>query len=176
MSFIHDDFLLSNPAARELYHTFAKAEPIYDYHCHLPPAQIANNHRFADLAEVWLGGDHYKWRALRTNGVAERFVTGDASPREKFDAWCATVPQTLRNPLYHWSHLELTRYFGISDRLDPASAQAIWDRVNPQLATPACSATSTTFAPPAATCTWRRSMGRPACRARSSTCGDCRVS
>ena len=75
-AFIHDDFLLSNPAARELYHTFAKSEPIYDYHCHLPPAQIANNHRFADLAEVWLGGDHYKWRALRTNGVAERFVTG----------------------------------------------------------------------------------------------------
>ena len=134
-AFIHDDFLLSNPAARELYHTFAKSEPIYDYHCHLPPAQIANNHRFADLAEVWLGGDHYKWRALRTNGVAERFVTGDASPREKFDAWCATVPQTLRNPLYHWSHLELARCFGITDIINPQSADSIWERANPQLAT-----------------------------------------
>ena len=134
-AFIHDDFLLSNPAARELYHTYAKSEPIYDYHCHLPPAQIANNHRFADLAEVWLGGDHYKWRALRTNGVAERFVTGDASPREKFDAWCATVPQTLRNPLYHWSHLELARYFGVTDIINPQSADSIWERANPQLAT-----------------------------------------
>ncbi len=134
-AFIHDDFLLSNPAACELFHTYAKSEPIYDYHCHLPPAQIANNHRFADLAEVWLGGDHYKWRALRTNGVAERFVTGDASPREKFDAWCATVPQTLRNPLYHWSHLELARYFGVTDIINPQSADSIWERANPQLAT-----------------------------------------
>jgi len=134
-AFIHDDFLLSNPIARELYHTYAKPEPIYDYHCHLPPAQIANNHRFADLAEIWLGGDHYKWRALRTNGVAERFVTGDASPREKFDAWCATVPQTLRNPLYHWSHLELARYFGITDVINARSADSIWERANPQLAT-----------------------------------------
>jgi glucuronate isomerase len=134
-AFIHDDFLLSNPAARELYHTFAKAEPIYDYHCHLPPAQIANNHRFADLAEIWLGGDHYKWRALRTNGVSERLITGNATPREKFDAWCATMPHTLRNPLYHWSHLELARYFGITDIINPASADSIWERANPQLAT-----------------------------------------
>lgn len=133
--FIHDDFLLSNPAARELYHTFAKHEPIYDYHCHLPPAQIANNHQFADLAEIWLGGDHYKWRALRTNGVSERLVTGNASPREKFDAWCATVPHTLRNPLYHWSHLELARFFGITDIINPSSADSIWERANPQLAT-----------------------------------------
>jgi glucuronate isomerase len=134
-AFIHDDFLLSNAPARELYHTFAKNEPIYDYHCHLPPAQIASNHRFADLAEIWLGGDHYKWRALRTNGVSERLITGNATPREKFDAWCATMPHTLRNPLYHWSHLELARYFGITDIINPASADSIWERANPQLAT-----------------------------------------
>ena len=134
-AFIHDDFLLSTPVARELYHTFAKNEPIYDYHCHLPPAQIAHNHRFADLAEIWLGGDHYKWRALRTNGVSERLITGNATPREKFDAWCATMPHTLRNPLYHWSHLELARYFGITDIINPASADSIWERANPQLAT-----------------------------------------
>jgi glucuronate isomerase len=133
-AFIHDDFLLSNDPARELYHTFAKHEPIYDYHCHLPPAQIANNHQFADLAEIWLGGDHYKWRALRTNGVSEHFITGKATPREKFDAWCATMPHTLRNPLYHWSHLELARYFGITDIINPASADSIWERANPQLA------------------------------------------
>lgn len=134
-AFIHDDFLLSTPAARELYHVFAKHEPIYDYHCHLPPAQIANNHQFADLAEIWLGGDHYKWRALRTNGVSEHLITGKATPREKFDAWCATVPHTLRNPLYHWSHLELARYFGITDIINPGSADSIWERANPQLAT-----------------------------------------
>ena len=134
-AFIHDDFLLFNDPARELYHTFAKHEPIYDYHCHLPPAQIANNHQFADLAEIWLGGDHYKWRALRTNGVSEHFITGKATPREKFDAWCATMPHTLRNPLYHWSHLELARYFGITDIINPASADSIWERANPQLAT-----------------------------------------
>ena len=133
--FINDDFLLHTPAARELYHVFAENEPIYDYHCHLPPAQIANNHQFADLAEIWLGGDHYKWRALRTNGVAEHLVTGKASPREKFDAWCATVPHTLRNPLYHWSHLELARFFGITDIINPSSADSIWEHANPQLAT-----------------------------------------
>ena len=133
--FINDDFLLHSSAARELYHTFAKHEPIYDYHCHLPTAQIAHNHQFADLAEIWLGGDHYKWRALRTNGVAEHLVTGGASPREKFDAWCATVPLTLRNPLYHWSHLELARTFGITDLINPGSADSIWERANPQLAT-----------------------------------------
>jgi glucuronate isomerase len=134
-SFIHDDFLLQTDAACDLYHNFAKAEPIYDYHCHLPPAQIADNHRFADLAEIWLGGDHYKWRAMRANGVEERFCTGDASPCEKFDAWCATIPHTLRNPLYHWSHLELKRCFGIDAVINPASAKAIWKQANAQLAT-----------------------------------------
>ncbi len=132
-SLIHPEFLLHSAAARDLYHGFAEAQPIFDYHCHLPPAQIADNHRFADLAEIWLGGDHYKWRAMRANGVAERLCTGDATPREKFDAWCATVPYTLRNPLYHWSHLELQRYFGIGATINAASADAIWREANARL-------------------------------------------
>ncbi len=130
---IHDDFLLYTDAARDLYHNFAKAEPIYDYHCHLPPQQILSNHEFADLSEIWLGGDHYKWRAMRANGVDERFVTGDATPREKFDAWVRTVPHTLRNPLYHWSHLELARYFNLTDLIDEKSADKIWREANAQL-------------------------------------------
>lgn len=130
---IHDDFLLYSDAARDLYHNFAKAEPIYDYHCHLPPQQILSNHQFADLSEIWLGGDHYKWRALRANGVDERFITGNASPREKFDAWVRTVPHTLRNPLYHWSHLELARYFNLTDLIDEKSADKIWREANAQL-------------------------------------------
>lgn len=133
MPFIHDDFLLQTDAARDLYHHFAKDEPIYDYHCHLPPQQIVDNHQFADLAEIWLGGDHYKWRAMRSNGVNERFCTGNASPREKFDAWVATVPHTLRNPLYHWSHLELARYFGITDLINPSSADKIWREANAKI-------------------------------------------
>lgn len=133
--FIHDDFLLQTDAARELYHHYAKAEPIYDYHCHLPQKLIADNHAFADLAEIWLGGDHYKWRAMRSNGVSERVCTGDAAPREKFDAWCAAMPHTLGNPLYHWSHLELARYFGLTDIINPASADKIWHEANAKLAT-----------------------------------------
>jgi glucuronate isomerase len=132
-SFIHDDFLLQTDAARDLYHHFAKSEPIYDYHCHLPQKQILENHAFADIADLWLGGDHYKWRAMRSNGVNERFCTGGASPREKFDAWCATVPHTLRNPLYHWSHLELKRYFGIDAIINEKSAPAIWREANARL-------------------------------------------
>ncbi len=132
-SFIHDDFLLQTDAARALYHTYAKAEPIYDYHCHLPQAAIANNHQFADLSEIWLGGDHYKWRAMRSNGVKENVCTGSASPREKFDAWCAAVPHTLGNPLYHWSHIELKRYFGIDEIISPKTADAIWEKANAQL-------------------------------------------
>ncbi|WP_438480288.1 glucuronate isomerase [Oleiharenicola lentus] len=133
-SFIHDDFLLQTDAACELYHTYAKAEPIYDYHCHLPQALIANNHQFADLSEIWLGGDHYKWRAMRSNGVKENVCTGSASPREKFDAWCAALPHTLGNPLYHWSHIELKRYFGIDEIISPKTADAIWEKANAQLA------------------------------------------
>lgn len=132
--FIHDDFLLQTATARDLYHSFAQNEPIFDYHCHLPQKLIADNHAFADLSEIWLGGDHYKWRAMRTNGVQERVCTGDATPREKFDAWCAAVPHTLGNPLYHWSHLELRRYFGIDEIISPKSADAIWKTANAKLA------------------------------------------
>lgn len=132
-SFIHDDFLLPTKQARDLYHGYAKSQPIFDYHCHLPPDLIARNHEFADLAEVWLGGDHYKWRAMRTNGVKERFCTGDATPREKFQAWAETVPHTLRNPLYHWTHLELKRYFGVDVLLDGKSAEKVWKQANARL-------------------------------------------
>jgi glucuronate isomerase len=132
-SLIKADFLLGTRQARELYHGFAQHEPILDYHCHLPPALIASNHRFADLAEVWLGGDHYKWRAMRTNGVSERFCTGDAAPWEKFLAWSQTVPHTLRNPLYHWTHLELKRYFGIDVLLNEKTAAKVWKEANARL-------------------------------------------
>ena len=132
--FIHDNFLLGTRQARELYHRYAADEPIYDYHCHLPPDQIASNHQFADLAELWLGGDHYKWRAMRTNGVKEQFITGPAAPREKFQAWAETVPHTLRNPLHHWSALELKRYFGVDELLDDHSAERIWKKANARLA------------------------------------------
>ena len=133
-TFITDDFLLQTDTARELYHRFAEPQPIFDYHCHIPPDQIAENKTFRNLCEIWLAGDHYKWRALRTNGVAERFITGDASDWEKFLAWARTVPNTLRNPLHHWTHLELKRHFGIDELLDENSAQRIWDRANEQLA------------------------------------------
>ncbi len=136
MSFIHDDFLLSTKTARRLYHAFAAPEPILDYHNHLPPQDIASNRQFKNLFEIWLEGDHYKWRAMRFNGVAERFVTGDATPLEKFKAWAATVPHTLRNPLYHWTHLELKRCFGIDELLNESSAQRIWEETSRQLATP----------------------------------------
>jgi glucuronate isomerase len=140
VSFIDEDFLLHNRTARRLYHTFAEDEPILDYHCHLPPKDIAENRQFRDLAEIWLEGDHYKWRAIRANGVAERYCTGDASPYEKFLTWASTVPHTLRNPLYHWTHLELKRYFGVDELLDERSAMRIWDRANAALATPELSA------------------------------------
>ena len=138
-AFIHDDFLLGNKPARRLYHKFAAAEPIFDYHCHIPPKDIAENRQFKNLFEVWLEGDHYKWRALRSNGVAEKFVTGNATPEQKFNAWAKTVPHTLRNPLYHWTHLELKRYFGISDLLSEKTAAKIWKTANAKLATPAFS-------------------------------------
>jgi glucuronate isomerase len=136
MKFIHEDFLLSTRTARRLYHQYAEAEPILDYHCHLSPRDIAENRRFNDLFEIWLEGDHYKWRAMRSNGVNERFCTGDADPFAKFQAWAATVPHTLRNPLYHWTHLELKRYFDIDELLDEASAARIWKRANERLAGP----------------------------------------
>jgi glucuronate isomerase len=127
MAFIHDDFLLTSRAARRLYHDYAAAEPILDFHCHLPPNDIAQNRRFNNLFEIWLEGDHYKWRAMRANGVEERLCTGEAEPYEKFLAWARTVPYTLRNPLYHWTHLELKRYFGIEDLLNETTARAIWN-------------------------------------------------
>ncbi|MCF7974633.1 MAG: glucuronate isomerase [Phycisphaerae bacterium] len=133
--FLSDDFLLHSDAARTLYHDYARAMPIYDYHCHLPVADIANNTRFENLTQVWLYGDHYKWRAMRTNGVNERFCTGDASDWEKFEQWAATVPYCMRNPLYHWTHLELKRYFGVTDLLSPKTARAIYDQCNEKLDT-----------------------------------------
>jgi glucuronate isomerase len=116
-----------------LYRTHAAPQPIIDYHCHLPPRDIAEDRRFANLYEIWLEGDHYKWRAMRANGVAERYCTGDAQPYEKFKAWAATVPYTLRNPLYHWTHLELKRYFGIDELLNADSAERIWHQANERL-------------------------------------------
>jgi glucuronate isomerase len=142
MTFIHDDFLLETKAARRLYHEHAARQPILDYHCHLSPREIADDRQFANLTEIWLEGDHYKWRAMRTDGVAERFCTGDATPWEKFAAWSATVPHTLRNPLYHWTHLELARYFGIDQLLDGSSAESIWHAANEQLQAPGFSAQS----------------------------------
>ncbi len=134
--FIHDDFLLETEVARRLYHDRVRDLPIVDYHCHLPVEQIASDHRFGTITEIWLKGDHYKWRAMRTNGVPERYCTGDASDREKFDAWARTVPATLRNPLYHWAHMELKRPFGIDDLLSERTAGAIWERTNAALAGP----------------------------------------
>ena len=133
-AFLDDNFLLSNDVSQRLYHQYAAPQPILDYHCHLPPKDIAANRRFSNLYEIWLEGDHYKWRAMRANGIAERYITGDAAPYEKFLAWARTVPYTLRNPLYHWTHLELQRYFGITDLLDEHSAPAIWERANADLA------------------------------------------
>jgi glucuronate isomerase len=131
--FLTQDFLLSNDVARRLYHQFAAPQPILDYHCHLSPRDLAENRRFVNLFEIWLEGDHYKWRAMRANGVAENYITGDATPYEKFLAWARTVPYTLRNPLYHWTHLELQRYFGINELLDETSAPSIWERANAAL-------------------------------------------
>jgi len=128
--FIHEDFLLETDLARELFHRYAEQLPVIDYHCHLPADQIAQDHRFRSITEVWLEGDHYKWRAMRTNGVPERFCTGDASDWEKFEAWARTVPATLRNPLFHWTQMELKRPFGIDRLLTPATAGEIYARCN----------------------------------------------
>src|SRR5216683_1442416 len=140
MGFLDENFLLGSETARRLYFDYAVPEPVLDYHNHLPPREIAEDRRFANLFEIWLEGDHYKWRAMRANGIEERYCTGSAEPFAKFQAWAATVPHTLRNPLYHWTHLELERYFGISDLLDEESAARIWKKANAQLATPELSA------------------------------------
>lgn len=135
-SFLDQDFLLQTDTARELYHEHAAKMPIIDYHCHLDPRQIAENHQFEDLTEIWLGGDHYKWRAMRANGIPEEYITGDKSPYEKFLKWAETMPYTMRNPLYHWTHLELSRIFGIHKVLNPASAKEIYTTCTDKLRTP----------------------------------------
>jgi glucuronate isomerase len=136
-TFLGEDFLLTNETAKILYHDYAKAMPIFDYHCHLPPVDVAQNRQFENLTQIWLGGDHYKWRAMRTNGVDERYITGDASDAEKFMEWAKTVPYTVRNPLYHWTHLELRRPFGITGKvLGPDTAKEIYERCNQLLQTP----------------------------------------
>ena len=135
MRFCDDSFLLSGDTARDLYHRVAARQPIFDYHCHLSPQDIAEDRRFENLHAVWLAGDHYKWRAMRAAGVAEERITGATTPAEKFAAWAATVPQTIRNPLFHWTHLELRRHFGIEELLEPATAEKIWAEANRQLAT-----------------------------------------
>jgi glucuronate isomerase len=133
--FLDENFLLGTKTALRLYHDYAAAQPIIDYHCHLPPDQIANNHKFATLTQIWLSGDHYKWRAMRSNGVSERYCTGDASDWEKFEMWARTVPHTLCNPLYHWTHMELGHPFGVKGKLlDPSTAREIYDHCNAKLA------------------------------------------
>ena len=133
--FINKNFLLRSETAQTLYHDFAKEMPIIDYHCHLPPDQIANDINFENLTQVWLYGDHYKWRAMRTNGVDEAYCTGNASDYDKFKKWAETVPYTLRNPLYHWTHLELQRYFNIDDILNAKSAKKIYEEATEMLQT-----------------------------------------
>jgi len=134
--FLNEDFLLETKTAQRLYHEYAAELSIIDYHCHLPPDQIANDINFDNLTRVWLFGDHYKWRAMRANGVNEAYITGDKSDWEKFEAWAATVPYTLRNPLYHWTHIELQRYFGIHELLSPSTARRIYDECNEKLQSP----------------------------------------
>lgn len=139
-TFLHDDFLLTTRWARTLYYEHAVSQPIFDYHCHLPPEDIAANRRFENLTKIWLAGDHYKWRAMRANGVPEDLISGNASSDyDKFLAYARTVPQTLRNPLHHWSHLELRRYFGINLLINEANAAKIWKLANAKLNTPALS-------------------------------------
>jgi glucuronate isomerase len=134
---IHRDFLLDTKTASRLYHTYAEPLPIIDYHCHISPKEVASNHKFENMTQIWLAGDHYKWRAMRTCGVEERFITGNASDWEKFEVWARTVPRTIRNPLYHWTHLELKRPFGIGNKLlNEKTAKSIWELCNTKLATP----------------------------------------
>jgi len=141
--FLDEDFLLNTQTAKKLYHDFAENVPIFDYHCHLPVREIAEDYQFKNLTEIWLKGDHYKWRAMRANGIDERYITGNAPDDEKFEEWARTVPKTLRNPLYHWTHLELKRYFDIDGKLlNKDTAREIYDRCNEMLATPSFSARS----------------------------------
>jgi len=131
--FMDENFLLESQAAQDLYHKYAEEMPVIDYHCHLSPEDIANDRKFKNISEVWLAGDHYKWRAMRACGVDEKFITGDASDEEKFIKWAETVPSTLRNPLYHWTHMELRRYFGIQDLLGPENGREIFSKTTEML-------------------------------------------
>lgn len=140
--FLDKDFILETDTAKKLYHEFAADLPIIDYHCHISPQEIAEDKQFENMTQIWLNGDHYKWRALRANGITENKITGDASDWAKFENWSATVPYTLRNPLYHWTHLELKKPFGIDKILSPSSAKEIWDACNEKLNTPAYSCKS----------------------------------
>lgn len=134
--FMDENFMLNSKAAERLYHDYAAEMPIIDYHNHLPPNEISGNVNFKNLTQIWLSGDHYKWRAMRANGIDEKFITGEASDYEKFEKWAATVPATLRNPLHHWTHMELQRYFGIDELLSPTSAKAIFTATEHQLSGP----------------------------------------
>lgn len=135
-TFLDSNFLLQSDTAQKLYHEHAAKMPIIDYHCHLIPQQIADNYQFADLTEIWLGGDHYKWRAMRANGVPEAYITGDKPAYEKFEKWAGTMQHAMRNPLYHWTHLELSRIFGIDKVLNPQTAREIYDECTAKLQTP----------------------------------------
>ena len=139
-TFIHDDFLLQNESAKALYHDYAAVMPVIDYHCHLPPSEVAEDQSWDNMTQVWLGGDHYKWRNMRSNGIDEHYITGDAPDREKFQKFAETMPYLLRNPLFDWSHLELKRYFGIDDLLTPTTADKIWNITKEKLAQPEFSA------------------------------------
>lgn len=134
-NFMDDNFLLNNDVAIELYHNYAKNMPIYDYHCHLSPAEISENKRYKNLTELWLGGDHYKWRALRGNGIDENYITGNASDYDKFKSWAKTMPYCIGNPLFHWSHLELKRFFNMDTLLSEKTADEIWEQCNDTLQT-----------------------------------------
>ncbi len=138
--FITENFLLETPSGIQLFHEYARDLPIIDYHTHLPPQQIADDYRFENMTQLWLVGDHYKWRLMRANGVPEKYCTGEASDWEKFEKWAETVPKAIRNPLYHWTHMELKRPFGITDRLfGPETARWVWDYCNQRLREPAFS-------------------------------------
>jgi glucuronate isomerase len=139
-AFMDDDFMLENRTAERLYHEYAKKLPIIDYHCHLPPDEVAGDKRFANMTKIWLDGDHYKWRAMRANGAGEEFCTGNAPDEEKFMKWAETVPYTLRNPLFHWTHMELRNPFGIKKLLNSSSASGIYAQCNEMLGTPEFSA------------------------------------
>lgn len=132
--FMDENFLLTNSTAERLYHDYAKDMPLFDYHCHLNPKEIKDNKRYRNITEIWLGGDHYKWRAMRSNGVDEKYITGDAPDKEKFMKWAETMPDCIGNPLYHWTHLELKRFFGIDELLSPQTAEVIWGKCNEMLA------------------------------------------